>query len=88
MKGRSHVVLEELGYELNEASAAVFYYTVYEYILYNDSDLFLEIIDYGSTIQNTPPALNENYIFKFLLRIMRKRHPSKLEMLRPMLVYR
>lgn len=83
MKNKRQAVLEVLGFELKEEVAAVYYFNVFEFVLYNDCELYLDAIEYGSAVMAGSQAKKEYQIFKFLLLEMRKRYPTKLHMLRP-----
>jgi hypothetical protein len=83
MENKSIAVLEVLDYELDNELAAVFYYNVYEYILHNDNELFLKIIDYRMNLKFMNRPAEEYHVFKFMLQMMLKRYPSKLKMLSP-----
>jgi hypothetical protein len=83
MKNKRQAVLEVLGFELKEEVAAVYYFNVFEFVVYNDCELYLDAIEFGSAVIAGSQAKKDYQIFRFLLLEMRKLYPSKLRMLIP-----
>ena len=85
MENKSYAVLEVLGYELNDELASIYYFNVYEFIFYNDGELFLKVVNYKVNFINVNQTTEEYHLFKFMLQLMLKNYPSKLRMLSPVL---
>ncbi|MFD2247719.1 hypothetical protein [Pontibacter ruber] len=84
MDNKSKAVLETLGYSLSNDLAKKLFNDVYAYILYNDTDIFLEVLDFRMNIQETTTCAEDYHFFKFMLQKMLEKHPSRLVTLNPL----
>ncbi|WP_114783097.1 hypothetical protein [Botryobacter ruber] len=84
MENKSKAVQEMFGCKLEEDLCSRLYNDTYGYILYNDTQSFLELLDYSMSLKDLNVTPSEDFlVFKYMLRLMLKKHPKKLLMLLP-----
>ncbi|MEJ8803829.1 hypothetical protein [Pontibacter sp. H249] len=83
MKDSKEAVFDALGIEIGTASAKKYFYNVYEYMLYNDTPSFLETLNFRINLPEHEKENEEYYVFKFMLKLLKKRNKNKLMSLCP-----
>lgn len=81
--GKKRAVYEMLGQQLQPHAARKFFYNVYEFLLYNDTEGFLKTMEYRLNIERTEGSEEDYLVFKFMLQYMQAKHPRKISMLLP-----
>ena len=83
MQDTRKAISEVLGFTMGKAAAKKYFYNVYEYMLYNDTNSFLETLDFKMTLTENC-KLRESYkVFRFMLGLLNDKNPSKLLSLCP-----
>jgi hypothetical protein len=85
MKNKVTAVFDVLNYVVNPRMATKFFYNVYEFILYNDTDGFLNVLDYRMGLGIEKKPAEDYFIFTYMLRYLQAHHPNKISMLSPKL---
>ena len=83
MENKRKAILEVLGYNFEKATARKFFFNVYKYILYNDTDSLLETLEYKRKIAGADKSRQGYLVFKYMLRLLLVRHPERLVSLSP-----
>ena len=81
--GKKRAVYEMLGQQFKPEAARKFFYNVYEFLLYNDTEGFLKTMEYRLKIDRTAGYSEDYLVFKFMLQYMKTKCPSKIAMLLP-----
>ena len=71
-------VFEEMDYELDAKLAKRLFYHVYEHLLYNNTECFLDMLNYRMNLDPLGKAREDYFVFKFMLRQMKKHYSYKL----------
>ncbi|WP_345162814.1 hypothetical protein [Pontibacter saemangeumensis] len=75
---KAKAVLEEMEYELDAKQAKRLFTNIYAFILYNNTQCFLYMLDYRMRLTPQEKAREDYFLFRFLLRQMRELYPSEL----------
>lgn len=81
--GKKRAVYETLGRHLQPEAARKYFYNVYEFLLYNDTEGFLKTMEFRLNIDRTEGSAEDYLVFKFMLQYLQAKHPSKISMLLP-----
>ncbi|WP_299708037.1 hypothetical protein [uncultured Pontibacter sp.] len=85
MKNKVNAVFDVLDCVIDTRMATKFFYNVYEFILYNDTEGFIKILDYRMGLGVAMQSEEDYFIFRFMLRYLQTHHPAKIIMLCPCL---
>lgn len=84
MENKKRAVLEVLGYNICKKTAHKFFFNVYEYLLYNDTQSFLKMLDFRKSMKGPEDKSLEDYhIFKYMMQLLLSQNPGKLTALFP-----
>ena len=75
---KAKAVLEEMEYELDAKLAKRLFNHIYAFILYNNTQCFLDMLDYRKRLTPQDTAREDYFVFRFMLRQMRELYPSEL----------
>ncbi|MBC5994862.1 hypothetical protein [Pontibacter cellulosilyticus] len=75
---RVQAALEELGYELEGSLASKLFHNIKLYMLYNDRDSFMSMLNYRSNLEPLERIKEDYFLFKFMLKQMKSKSPAKL----------
>lgn len=87
MENKIKAVYEQLGYVLKPEIAKKFFFNVYEFLLYNDTEGFLKTLEYRMDLDSAAKADEDYLVFKFMLQYILIKHPKKVVMLHPELIH-
>ncbi|WP_242929297.1 hypothetical protein [Pontibacter vulgaris] len=82
-ESKKRAVREVLGCKINADQAKRLFINVYEFILYNDTQCFLEVLDYRMKINLAGSGPEDYYLLKYMLQKMEQYYPSKLASFKP-----
>ncbi len=83
MKNLDQAVNEVLGHQISTLQARKFFFNLYEYLLLNDTDTFLDTLDYKMhLLANDNEAIRYN-VFKYMMQNMVGKNRKKLIALCP-----
>lgn len=69
---------------LKRKTARKFFLNVYEYVLYNDYECFMDTLDYRMNLEEPKKAREVYHVFKFMLGHLKNSNPQKLLTLCPL----
>ncbi len=78
MDNKNKAVFEVLGNHMSVYQAKRLFNSIYEFILYNDTQCFLDVMDYRMSIQEAANGEEDYHLFKYMLQKMKAMYPSKL----------
>jgi hypothetical protein len=81
--GQKRAVQEVMGLNLSRKAAHRYFFNVYEYMLYNDSENFMRTLDFRMNLEEAQRQEEGYHVFKFMLKLMRRNKPQKLLALCP-----
>lgn len=81
MDNLKKAVNEVTGIEIHPGAAKRYFCKVYSYLLYQDTAGLLETLDYRLSLSNKEKQHERYYVFRFMLRLLRERHPKQFRSL-------
>lgn len=85
MQNKVSAVFEVLDCVLGPKMATKFFFNVYKFILYNDTEGFLKILDYRMGLGKAKQPEEDYFIFRYMLRYLQTHYPAQITMLCPSL---
>lgn len=74
-------VSEVTGLKIKSAAARKYFYRVYSFLLYQDTAGLLDALDYRQSLDKNEKQCEHYYVFRYMLRLLRERHPTKFKTL-------
>lgn len=84
MENKRQAVQDVLGLKLRKDTSRKFFFNVYEYLLYNEPEDFLEVLNFRMGMKVTEKPHEDYHLFKFMLQLLLKRNTAKLLSLCPL----
>ncbi|PKV75094.1 hypothetical protein BD749_0031 [Pontibacter ramchanderi] len=76
-------LVEETGTAVKRESARKCFYKVYSYLLYQDTDSLLATLDYRESLGREERKRERYFVFRFMLRVVKSKHPKQYGRLCP-----
>lgn len=86
MKNKIKAIYDVFGCVMEGNLAQRFFYNVYEFLLYNDTESFLKTLDYRKNIAEKNKSAEEYHVFKYMLQLLKQKYPHKIKTLSPHLL--
>ncbi|WP_299700688.1 hypothetical protein [uncultured Pontibacter sp.] len=83
MENLKKAVCEVTGLKVKPSAAKKYFYRVYSYLLYQDTAGLLETLDYRQSLDKDEKQHERYYVFRYMLRLLRERHPNHFRTLNP-----
>jgi hypothetical protein len=81
MENLTKALNEEMGVEVQRKSAEKCFYKVFSYLLYQDTTSFFETLDYRNSLKKEQKPCERYFVFRYMLRLIKKRHPRQYQTL-------
>jgi hypothetical protein len=78
MEQKYKAIAEVLGYHLKPRYVRKYFYNVFRFLLYQDTAGLLQTLDYRGTLNENEKQQEVYLVFKFMLQLLKKKHPSQL----------
>jgi hypothetical protein len=85
MENLRKAVSDVTGLKVKPSAARRYFYKVYSYLLYQDTPGLLETLDYRQSLDKKDKQHEHYYVFRYMLRLLRERHPIQFKTLNPIL---
>jgi hypothetical protein len=85
MENGEKAVYEVLGERLKPHYVRKCLLSVYRFMIYYDRESLYQILDYRDTLGEEEKASESYYVFKYMLKLLKEKHPAKLAGLRSQL---
>ena len=82
MENLRQALVEETGTECKRGSVRKCFFKVYSYLLYQDMSSLFEALDYRSSLGQEERKRERYFVFRFMLRLIKSKHPIQYERLR------
>ncbi|MBX0331819.1 hypothetical protein K3G39_01065 [Pontibacter sp. HSC-14F20] len=85
MENLRNALIDETGTEVKESSVKKCFLKVYSYLLYQDTASFIETLDYRKSLSREERKRERYFIFRYMLRLIKRKHPQQCECICPKL---
>jgi hypothetical protein len=83
MENLREAVNEVTGLKIKSSAARRYFFRVYSYLLYQDTAGLMETLDYRQSLDKKERQDERYYVFRYMLRLLRERHPKQYKHLTP-----
>lgn len=77
-KAVSKAIKKEFGICVGKKAAYLFMLKVYRYLLYHDTDSFMDTLDFRQSLPDNKKADEHYHVFRFMLNKLRSHNPGSL----------
>jgi hypothetical protein len=81
MENLKQALNEMLGLKIKTRKAQKCFISVYSFLLYQDTPALIKTLEYRSSLAQEDKAREKYFIFRYMLRLLKERHPGKLNAL-------
>ena len=83
MENLRRALAEETGRKVKRKSVRRCFYSVYSYLLYQDTVGLLETLEYRSSLGQEERKRERYFVFRYMLRLIKNKHPKQYSQLCP-----
>ena len=84
-ENEERAVYEVLGKRLKPRYVRKCLLSVYKFMIYYDRESLYQLLDYRDTLVDDEKASESYHVFKYMLELLKEKHPAKLARLRSQL---
>ncbi|MDO6391260.1 hypothetical protein Q4E40_14060 [Pontibacter sp. BT731] len=84
MKNLRRAFVEETGTKVKKRTVRKCFFRVYSYLLYQDTASLFEALDYRSSLDQEERKRERYFVFRYMLRLIKSKHPKQYDQLCPM----